>query len=176
MKSQIIHTCTIILLYFFPVMVPAGGQTIFDFETGVVFSGYNDVRIPGDQGTLFSSSKELDASPKVFYRVRAGYTFHTRHNLSLLYAPLAVKSNGSIPRDLTFEGVVFPANTTLIGFYKFNSYRLTYRYDIVEKTRWNGSQMISCRFFSREMLLQHLRAGLRMFLLPHVTGFPTRLV
>ncbi len=117
-------------------MVPAGGQTIFDFETGVVFSGYNDVRIPGDQGTLFSLSKELDASPKVFYRVRAGYTFHTRHNLSLLYAPLAVKSNGSIPRDLTFEGVVFPANTTLIGFYKFNSYRLTYRYDIVEKPRF----------------------------------------
>jgi hypothetical protein len=111
-------------------------QVLIDLESGVVFSGYNDVRIPGDQGTLFSLSKELDASPKVFYRVRAGYTFGTRHNLSLLYAPLTVKSNGSIPGDLTFEGVVFPSNTTLIGFYKFNSYRLTYRYDIIEKPRF----------------------------------------
>ncbi len=111
------------------------GQTIIDVEAGVVFPGYNDVRIPGDQGTLFSLSQELDASPKVFYRLRAGYTFGTRHNLSLLFAPLTVKSNGSIPRDLTFEGVVFPANRTLIGFYKFNSYRLTYRYDIIEKPK-----------------------------------------
>lgn len=109
------------------------GQAIIDVETGVVFSGYNDVRIPGDQGTLFSLSKELKTSPKVFYRLRAGYTFGTRHNLSVLFAPLTVKSNGSLPRDLTFEGVVFPANRTLIGFYKFNSYRLTYRYDIIEK-------------------------------------------
>lgn len=111
-------------------------QVLIDLESGVVFSGYNDVRIPGDQGTLFSLSKELEASPKVFYRLRAGYTFGTRHNLSVLYAPLSVKSDGSINRDLSFEGVVFPANTSLIGFYKFNSYRLTYRYDIVEKPKF----------------------------------------
>lgn len=32
-------------------------QTTFDFETGVVNTGYNNVRIPSDQGTLFSSVK-----------------------------------------------------------------------------------------------------------------------
>lgn len=111
-------------------------QVLLDVESGVVFSGYNDVRIPGDQGTLFSLSEELDASPKIFYRIRAGYTFGTRHNLSVLYAPLEIKSDGSIPRDLTFEGVIFPANTPLEGIYKFNSYRLTYRYDIVERPKF----------------------------------------
>lgn len=30
----------------------------------------------------------------------------------------------------------FPANTALEGTYKFNSYRLTYRYDIVQKPRF----------------------------------------
>jgi len=108
-------------------------QVFLDVESGVVFLGYNDVRIPGDQGTLFSLTEELDASPKVFYRVRAGYTFGTRHNLSVLYAPLEVKSDGSLTLDLAFEGVIFPANTPLEGTYKFNSYRLTYRYDIVER-------------------------------------------
>jgi hypothetical protein len=111
-------------------------QVWLDLESGVVFSGYNDVRIPGDQGTLFSLSEELDASPRIFYRIRAGYTFGTRHNLSLLYAPLTVNSEGMVSRDLTFEGVVFPANTELDGIYKFNSYRLTYRYDIVERPRF----------------------------------------
>jgi len=31
----------------------AKAQALIDFETGIVSAGYNDVRIPGDQGTLF---------------------------------------------------------------------------------------------------------------------------
>jgi len=132
----------------------AKAQGLIDLESGVVFSGYNDVRIPGDQGTLFSLSKELDASPKVFYRLRAGYTFGTRHNVSLLYAPLTVKSDGSISRDLSFEGVVFPANTSLIGFYKFNSYRLTYRYDIIEKPRFEFGLGFTAKIRDAEISLK----------------------
>lgn len=131
----------LIITILIPVFILSGlsslkSQVFLDLESGVVFSGYNDVRIPGDQGTLFSLSGELDASPKVFYRVRAGYTFGTRHNLSVLYAPLEVKSDGSLNRDLTFEGVIFPVGTPLKGTYKFNSYRLTYRYDIVERPKF----------------------------------------
>lgn len=37
--------------------------------------------------------------------------------------------------DIYFAGVTFPANRQLNGTYKFNSYRLTYRYDIISKTR-----------------------------------------
>jgi len=133
MKSILLIVTTLISVFILSGLSSLKAQVLIDLESGVVFSGYNDVRIPGDQGTLFSLSKELEASPKVFYRLRAGYTFGTRHNVSLLYAPLTVKSDGSISRDLSFEGVVFPANTSLIGFYKFNSYRLTYRYDIIEK-------------------------------------------
>jgi len=136
MKKLFLIITTLISVFVLSGLSSLKAQVLIDLETGIVFSGYNNVRIPGNQGTLFSLSKELDASPKVFYRLRTGYTFGTRHNFSLLYAPLNVKSNGSIPRDLTFEGVVFPANATLIGFYKFNSYRLTYRYDIIEKPRF----------------------------------------
>jgi hypothetical protein len=136
MKRILFIVSTLISVFIISGLSPAKAQVLVDLESGVVFSGYNDVRIPGDEGTLFSLSQELEAAPKVFFRLRAGYTFGTRHNLSLLYAPLTVKSDGSINRDLFFEGVVFPANTDLIGFYKFNSYRLTYRYDIVEKPRF----------------------------------------
>jgi len=38
--------------------------------------------------------------------------------------------------DIFFEGVTFPANTDLTGTYKFNSYRFTYRYEIVLKPKF----------------------------------------
>jgi len=110
-------------------------QALIDFETGAVFTGYNDVRIPGDEGTLFSLKDDLIPKPEFFYRIRLNYTIKSRHTFSLLYAPLETTSKGSVPYDIFFEGVVFPANTELTGTYKFNSYRLTYRYDIVQKPR-----------------------------------------
>ncbi len=51
----------------------AFSQIDLDIETGAVFSGYNDIRIPGDKGTLFSLSDELEADPEVFYRIRIFY-------------------------------------------------------------------------------------------------------
>jgi len=111
-------------------------QTILDFETGAVFTGYNDVRIPGDQGTYFSLKSDLNAKTIIFYRLRASYTIKSRHTFSLLYAPLETKSAGSVANDISFQGVVFPAQSQLNGTYKFNSYRLTYRYDIVQNPKF----------------------------------------
>ena len=110
-------------------------QVDLDIETGVVFSGYNDVRIPGDQGTLFSLSEELEAEPGIFYRIRVFYNFNDRHHLGALYAPLSINSTGQLDRDLVFEGEIFPANTPLEATYKFNSYRLVYRYDFLRKEK-----------------------------------------
>lgn len=106
-------------------------QAVIDLETGLVGTGYNDVRIPGNQGTFFSLKDDLSSNSAIFYRIRINYTIKSRHTLSLLYAPLKITSDGSIPGEISFEGTVFPENTELRGTYKFNSYRLTYRYQIV---------------------------------------------
>jgi len=106
-------------------------QPSIDIETGFVGAGYNDVRIPGDQGTKFSLTDDLMSASSFFYRIRAGYRIRDRHNISLLFAPLSVKSDGFVPYDISFAGEVFPADSALDAKYKFNSYRLTYRYDIV---------------------------------------------
>jgi hypothetical protein len=108
-------------------------QASIDLESGAVFTGKNDVRIPGNQGTLFSLKDDLVSKTAFFYRIRLSYTIKSRHTISLLYAPLETKSEGSVSRDILFEGVIFPANAELKGTYKFNSYRLTYRYDFVKK-------------------------------------------
>ena len=112
---------------------PANAQATLDIETGAVFTGYNDVQIPGDIGTRFSLKDDLKPDTEFFYRLRFNYTIKSRHTISLLYAPLETHSDGRITKDIFFEGVVFNANTQVSGTYKFNSYRLTYRYDIVKK-------------------------------------------
>jgi len=110
-------------------------QANIDLETGLVTTGYNDVRIPGDIGTLFSLKDDLSAKSKIYYRLRASYTIKSHHTLSVLYAPLEVKSDGRVPYDISFAGKLFPANTDIKATYKFNSYRLTYRYDFVQKPK-----------------------------------------
>jgi len=110
-------------------------QVDLDVETGVVFSGYNDIRIPGDQGTFFSFSEDLEADPGVFYRIRVWYHFNDRHHLGALYAPLSLNSTGQLDRHLRFAGELFSANTPLEATYKFNSYRLFYRYDLLRKEK-----------------------------------------
>ena len=58
-----------------------------------------------------------------------------------------------MPNDIFFEGVVFPANTELAGTYKFNSYRLTYRYDIVQKPRFEFGLGITAKIRDAEIAL-----------------------
>lgn len=111
----------------------ANAQATLDIETGAVVTGYNDVQIPGDNGTRFSFKDDLKPDAEFFYRLRFSYTIKSRHTISALYAPLETHSEGRIAKDILFEGAVFNANTQVGGTYKFNSYRLTYRYDIVKK-------------------------------------------
>ena len=127
----VVSFCFILLNIVVSLAPVAHAQMDLDLETGVVFSGYNDVRIPGEGGTLFSLSDELEADPDVFYRIRVMYHFNERHHLGALYAPLSINSAGHLNRALAFEGKTLPANTPLETTYKFNSYRLFYRYDFL---------------------------------------------
>jgi hypothetical protein len=133
-RSLLSVICFVLILSFNVFSVY--GQASFDLETGAVSTGYNNVRIPGDQGTLFSLKDDLISKTEIFFRLRFNYTIKSRHTLSLLYAPLETVSKGNVPYDILFEGATFPANTDLTGTYKFNSYRLTYRYEIVLKPKF----------------------------------------
>ena len=133
--KTLIYSIPILFLTFF-TEISLKAQALIDLESGLVFTAYNDVRIPGDQGTLFSLKDDLISKTTPLFRVRLSYTIKSRHALSLLYAPLETKSEGSVTNDIFFEGIVFPANTQLNGIYKFNSYRLTYRFDMVKKQKF----------------------------------------
>lgn len=110
-------------------------QWNLDLETGVAISGYNDVQIPGDEGTRFSLSEDLQADPSFHIRFRAYYNINERHHLGALITPLTIRSQGTLNRPLNFEGVTFAANTPLTTTYQFNSYRLMYRYDFIRTAK-----------------------------------------
>ena len=127
---KILFFFTIIFVFLSALPNRIYSQIEVDLESGLVKSGYNDVRIPGDKGILFSFSEELKSDNEFFYRIRLNYKFLERHNLSVLYAPLTITAKGTFNKDVIFTDKTFLSNTETEGSYKFNSYRLTYRYDL----------------------------------------------
>jgi hypothetical protein len=118
-----------------PAVRPAAASETrwhLDLEGGAVFSGYNDVRIPGDTGTLLSFTDDLETDTEPFGRLRAGCRVGDRTVLELLVAPLRLAVEGSVDRPVRFVDVEFPAGVPLSGTYRFDSYRLTYRRDLVK--------------------------------------------
>jgi hypothetical protein len=50
----------------------------------------------------------------------------------ILFAPLSLRANGRVGKDVLFNTVLFPGDSEFKALYKFNSYRLTYRYRLHE--------------------------------------------
>jgi len=117
-------------LVFAPRTATADGPEA-EFEVGAAWASRNDVRIPGAGGTDLSLVDELNTSVAPVFRVRVGYRFRDRHYVTALYAPLQVNATGSVQRDVDFAGGSYPAGTPLLAVYRFDSYRLTYRYSFV---------------------------------------------
>lgn len=112
---------------------PALAGVEAEVEGGVVFSARNDTRIPGNGGTDLSLVNDLHTDPTPAFRVRLGYRFADRHFVTVLYAPLQLNARGTVDRDVAFAGGTYPAGTPILAVYRFNSYRLTYRYSVIRQ-------------------------------------------
>jgi len=104
-----------------------------EIEASPVYSGYNDVRVPNEGGSLISLTDDLDAESVVGIRIRLTYNINEKHTLSLLYAPLSIDAQGQVNNSIYFEDAQFPAGIPLDALYRFDSYRLTYRYHFLRK-------------------------------------------
>lgn len=113
--------------------LPALAGVEAEIEASVVVASRNDTAIPGDVGTKISLVDDLSTSPAPAFRVRLGYRIAERHLITALYAPLQVNARGSVAKEVRFMGAVYPAGSPLLAVYRFNSYRLTYRYSFVRR-------------------------------------------
>lgn len=128
-----------------PAAGSAGGGPIIDLEGGGVLTGYNDVRIPGTTGTLFSLVDDLETDPSLYFRVRISYILSERHTVSLLAAPLRLDADGTSDRTILYEGETFEAGEPLDALYRFDSYRLTYRYEFYRSSRLQAGVGITAK-------------------------------
>jgi hypothetical protein len=104
-----------------------------DLESGAVWNSKANVRIPNAGGTPFSLTNDLRADdPKAFFRGRLTWHLGERHDVSVLYAPLELDYRGQFNRPVQFAGTNFAAGTQTNGTFRFDSYRLTYRYNFVQ--------------------------------------------
>lgn len=122
-----------------PLLAVALGVTAFaDSEVGVAWAGYNDVQIPGRTGTRFSLTRDLSASPAPYFRARLGATAG-RSTVFATAAPLRLSAEGTPRADLSFAGKAFPAGAPVRAEYRFDTYRLTWRWTLVEPGRFEAA-------------------------------------
>jgi hypothetical protein len=112
------------------------GEIDLQAEGGGVWFSKNDVRIPGDKGTKFDMLDLTGNGPDPYVRLYGTYDFNSRHALRLTFAPLQVDGTGRLTDDVTFRDDVFTADAPTKGTYKFNTYRLTYRWTFHDRERW----------------------------------------
>jgi hypothetical protein len=104
-------------------------------EFGPVWFSKNDVRIPGNTGTQFDMDDLTGSGPDVSARLDGHWNINDKHGLRLVVAPLEVSGTGELRDDTEFAGETFSAGATE-GTYKFNAYKLTYRYTFRDRAPW----------------------------------------
>jgi hypothetical protein len=139
------HKAIINMIIFLSVLFTVAAQADADndlksfymeLEAGPVWQSMNDVQIPGDSGTEFSFKDLTGSGPYAVGRFSFGWNIRERHGLRFVAAPLRVTGSGTFDEPVDFAGKTFAANTSTDGNYKFDTYRLTYRYQFLNTDAW----------------------------------------
>ena len=105
----------------------------FELEGGPVSQAKNDVRIPGNTGTEFSFKDLTGSGLYAAGRFTFDWNIRERHGLRLEVAPLRIDNTGTFNQPVSFAGTTFSPGTSTEGKYKFDTYRVSYRYLFLNK-------------------------------------------
>ena len=113
-----------------------------ELEAGPIWQSRNDVQIPNSEnGTRFSLVDVAGNGPWPGARLYATWNINRRHSLRLLAAPLSYTEQGFLPGPVDFAGEAYAPDQSVSATYRFNSWRIGYRYRITDKERlrlWVG--------------------------------------
>lgn len=128
--------------YFFLLCIFVGSSTVLaqeheslNVELGLVDSSFNKVAVPGDDGTRFNMRKSLNKS-NPYFRLDYKKSFENKHGFRFLYAPLKITGDRRYQKDISFNGETFSQSNKTKTSYQFNSYRLTYFYQLIDEERF----------------------------------------
>ncbi len=129
-----------------------------EFETGAIWQGRNEIHIPDlAAGTRFSLVDIQDSTPIVQRRVEATWYPGRRHALRFVYQPIGFSGTGSFASPVLFAGGTFAPGAPVESDYKFDSYRVTYRYLFYASPAWRVSAGATA--FIRDAKVELRQAG-----------------
>lgn len=106
-----------------------------DLELGLYRYSRNDVRIPNVGGTRFDLT-ELAGDSGADVRLHGTWWWSERNALRLTLAPINTNGTGVPDQNIDFAGSEFAAGEPTRAQYRFNTYRLTWRYRFYRGERW----------------------------------------
>jgi len=132
---------------------------MLEFETGAVWQSRNQIQIPDSSArTRFGLTEIQGNGPEVQRRVELTWNLNHRHSLRFVYTPLGFSGTGSFGVPVRFAGGTFAPGVPVDSEYKFDSYRLTYRYLIHESERWRWR--IGATTFIRDARIELRQQGM----------------
>lgn len=138
--------CLLAALLTWAVAPPASAQStepfVIELEAGPVWQSRNDVQIPNTaEGTRFSLVDLVGQGPWAAGRLYFTWNVNNRHSLRALLAPLSYTETGTFAEPVNFAGATYLPGQPVDATYKFNSWRIGYRYRFTDRQRvklWVG--------------------------------------
>jgi hypothetical protein len=110
---------------------------VVELEAGPVWQSRNDVQIPNNASAdRFSLVDLVGSGPFPAARLYVLWNISERHGVRLLLAPLSYTEKGQFSSTVNFAGKTFQPGIPTNATYKFNSWRLSYRYNIYRGSSW----------------------------------------
>jgi hypothetical protein len=102
-------------------------------ELGFLAAASHIVQLSED-GTRFNYKTEGGQDVLFpFFRLSTDLKFKGRHTVVFLYQPLKLTGETVLAQDTVFDGIVFPAGTSLNSTYGFPFWRISYLYDFLRR-------------------------------------------
>lgn len=138
-KSLTLSLLLFLLLASQPLLSETDGHGfLVETEIGPSWQSRNNVQIPNNtMGTRFALDDLSGSGPRLSTRINLLWNINERHGLRFLLAPLSYKETGILNSNVSFAGSEFQSGQAVESIYKFNSWRVSYRYHMVDQDRWN---------------------------------------
>ena len=106
-------------------------------EVGASFQEKNDVQIPNDrEGTRFSLEELVGDGPWATVRADINWNINEKHGMRLVLSPFSYTEKGSFDKSVDFAGETYQRDERVKATYQFNSWRLGYRYNFLDRDDW----------------------------------------
>jgi len=122
-----------------------GRNIVVETEFGASWQSRNDVQIPNDNlGTRFALDEIAGSGPWLLARFNLLWNINEKHGFRVLLAPLSYTESNVLESDVSFAGTQFQSGEAVEASYKFNSWRVSYRYHMIENDNldlWLGGTL-----------------------------------